>query len=155
MAADGRPVLGPNKTWRGLVAGALAGALSAGMQAWLAQGPWVGLDYGRSSGHAWWAIGAFGALLGVAALAGDAAKSYLKRRRGRGSGSSWFPLDQLDFVAGGLAGAFLASPLLPGWAMHTYFGDGWVLFTLVMMTPGLHLLSSVAAYWVGLKKVPW
>jgi CDP-2,3-bis-(O-geranylgeranyl)-sn-glycerol synthase len=98
----------------------------------------------------------FGAILGIMALAGDAAKSYVKRRVGREGGTPWFPFDQLDFVISGLLGAFLAAPLVGvHWALQSYFGDAVVLAMLILSTPLLHFLSSVLAYWTGLKKVPW
>jgi len=155
LARDGKRLLGPNKTWRGLTAGIVTGALVTVILGAFAAGLWAPLDFGRSSGAAWWQVAAFGGALGIGALAGDAAKSYFKRRTGRDSGAAWFPWDQLDFVVGGLALAAVASPLLGGWAIPAYFGDAVVLATLVVMTPALHFASSVLAYWGGLKKVPW
>ena len=152
---DGKRLLGPNKTWRGLATGSLAGGVTAAVLAVLADGPWADLDFGRARGVPLAAAFVFGAILGSFALAGDAAKSWFKRRRGKAEGASWFPFDQLDFVAGGLLGAFVGSPVVAGWSLQEYFGDTWVLAVLVVMTPVLHLASSVLAYWTGLKKVPW
>ncbi|MFO8153216.1 CDP-archaeol synthase [Thioalkalivibrio sp.] len=70
---DGRDLLGPNKTWRGVVAGVLAGA---------AAGPLVGVG---------WQIGALAALL---AMVGDLLTSFVKRRLDRESGAAMFGLDQ-------------------------------------------------------------
>ena len=56
---DGRRLLGPTKTLRGVVAAVLATAIAAAM---------LGMP------------GALGALIGVAAMGGDALSSFLKRR---------------------------------------------------------------------------
>ena len=71
---DGRPLFGPHKTWRGLIAGTLAGATVASL---LSPGLLLG--------------GAFGAL----ALVGDLFSSFLKRRLGCASGAAVPLLDQL------------------------------------------------------------
>jgi CDP-2,3-bis-(O-geranylgeranyl)-sn-glycerol synthase len=176
VGKDGKRLLGPGKTWRGLVGGALAGALTAVLVAWLvpsyaADGLWDGWDYGMggfagapigsedggdAENAAWWAIALFGAILGFAALLGDAVKSYFKRRRGKDRGEPWFPFDQLDFVVFGLAAAFATSFLLPdGWVQAALLDDWWVLGTIVLLTPLLHFLVNVIGYWLKLKDVPW
>jgi len=42
----------------------------------------------------------YGILLGVAALTGDATKSFIKRRLSIPSGKSWVPYDQIDWILG-------------------------------------------------------
>lgn len=71
---DGRPLLGRSKTWRGLVAGVLAGTLFA---------PLFGLQPG------------FGAVFAALALAGDLLSSFIKRRMGLESSARASGLDQL------------------------------------------------------------
>ncbi len=71
---DGRPLFGPSKTWRGLALGVL-GAIAAGTA--------MGLPAG------------VGALAGGAAMAGDLASSFIKRRCGRASSSQALGLDQV------------------------------------------------------------
>lgn len=71
---DGRPLLGPSKTWRGLVVGTLACAVVA-----------VLLGYGFY----------FGLLFGALALAGDLLSSFLKRRLGLAASARALGLDQL------------------------------------------------------------
>ncbi|MEQ8662067.1 MAG: CDP-archaeol synthase [Gammaproteobacteria bacterium] len=61
LHADGRPLLGRSKTWRGLVAGALASTLLA---------PLLGV------------ASLLGLATGALALTGDLLASYAKRRRG-------------------------------------------------------------------------
>ena len=182
LAKDGKPLLGPGKTWRGLVGGAVAGALTALVIAWVVPaygsgGLWAGWDYGAKGFDGapigsddpcpdtakcaldtspWWGILLFGALLGFAALVGDAVKSYFKRRRGKERGAPWVPFDQLDFVVVGLLAAFAGSFLLaPGWVGAALLDDWLVLGTIVLLTPALHFLVNVVGYWLKLKDVPW
>lgn len=187
LARDGKRLLGPGKTWRGLAGGAVAGALTAVAIALVVPpleqgGVFEGWDYGHGGfngspigdrhvcpdpssdtggdcpmrSSALWAIALFGAVLGTAALVGDAVKSYFKRRRGKDRGAPWVPFDQLDFVAFGLLAAFLASPLLAdGWVRAALLHDWFVLGTIVVLTPGLHFLVNVIGYWLRLKEVPW
>lgn len=79
---NGKPLLGKNKTWRGLIIGTLFGGLTG----YILQA--CGLPF-----VFWW-----GFLLGFAALLGDAIKSFFKRQAGFKSGASWVPFDQLDFL---------------------------------------------------------
>lgn len=153
--ADGERALGNGKTWRGL----LGGAVSAGITA-LFMGlyplPFVSdLDYGYTEGTPLWGLFLFGFMMGFMALSGDAIESYAKRRSGRPRGSAWFPFDQLDFVVFGLLSAFAFYPLLEGtWALDAFF-DPWVLGTLIIGTPALHLSVNRIGYWLKLKDVPW
>lgn len=71
---DGRPLLGPHKTLRGVLAGVLAGG---------AAGPLLGVGV------------ALGAGAGALAMAGDLFTSFLKRRLSRASGAPVFGVDQV------------------------------------------------------------
>lgn len=172
VAADGNRILGPGKTWRGLVGGVVLGSMTAVVVALLAP-HWDimnGWDYGHA-GYAgglpgtpctdcpqssWAAVAITGGILGGMALVGDAVKSYFKRRRGIDRGGSWFPFDQLDFVVFGILGLLAASPILaPGWVFGALLADWSVLATLLVLTPALHLLVNRIGYWLGLKEVPW
>lgn len=70
---DGHPLLGPNKTWRGLAASLTGGVVAA---------PLLGVP--------WW-LGGGAALL---AMLGDLFTSFIKRRQRRPSGAPVFGLDQ-------------------------------------------------------------
>jgi CDP-2,3-bis-(O-geranylgeranyl)-sn-glycerol synthase len=78
----GHPLLGKNKTWRGLIFGTLMGGLTGGIM------QLSGLDF------VWW----HGFILGFAALLGDALKSMAKRQVGIRPGGRWMPFDQLDYM---------------------------------------------------------
>lgn len=87
MLADGRALLGPSKTWRGLAISILATAVVA------------------------WTMGlgaVFGAVFAAFAMLGDLASSFIKRRFGLGAGDRARGLDQLPE---GLL------PALPAWWM--------------------------------------
>lgn len=156
LAKDGKRVLGPGKTWRGLVGGAVAGAAVAVLLSFIAFGVFRDDDFGRRLGSPVWAIALFGGLVGGMALVGDAVKSYFKRRRGKERGQPWVPFDQLDFVVFGLLAVAAGSPLLAGgWARHAFLDDWLVLATIVVLTPALHFLVNVIGYGLKLKDVPW
>lgn len=152
---DGKRVLGPGKTWRGLIVGGLMAGVTAVLMARFPFSIFQDLDFGRSQGTGWYAIFLFGFFMGFLALTGDAVESYAKRRRNMERGAAWFPFDQLDFVVFGLLAAFAFHPLLAdGWAVGAYW-DVWTLGTLILGTPLLHLLVNRIGYWLKLKDVPW
>ena len=184
VGKDGKRLLGPGKTWRGLVGGTVLGAVTAIVIAYVvpghdASGVWDGWDYGAKGfdgspigsddpcpdtdakcaaapTSSLWAIALFGAIVGFLSLVGDAVKSYFKRRTGRDRGRPWVPFDQLDFVVFGLAGMVLAAPLLvDGWVAAALLQDWVVLATIVLLTPFLHFLVNVLGYVLRLKEVPW
>jgi CDP-2,3-bis-(O-geranylgeranyl)-sn-glycerol synthase len=71
---DGRPLLGPSKTVRGVIVATVASALAA---------PLLGVPTG------------LGALVGAAAMTGDALSSFLKRRLGVAPSVRVMGLDQI------------------------------------------------------------
>lgn len=163
VGKDGKRILGPGKTWRGLVGGTVLGAVTAVVVAWLvppftADGLWDGWDYslggyaggeigsegscdpgagdcatGDAVNAAWWAIALFGAFVGFMSLVGDAVKSYFKRRTGRDRGKPWFPFDQLDFVVFGLLAMAIASPLLADGWVKAALLDDWVVLATIVV----------------------
>lgn len=90
-------VLGDHKTWRGLIVGTLVAVVVYELQRALHSAGFLralaGFDYGAHPLLP-------GFLLGAGALAGDAVKSFFKRRVGIAPGKSWIGPDQLDFYAG-------------------------------------------------------
>jgi CDP-2,3-bis-(O-geranylgeranyl)-sn-glycerol synthase len=97
LPGDPRPIsqrwLGAHKTWRGCALAVLAATAMAWAQSRIA---WSGA---LASHHHWLALGL---LCGTAAMAGDSAKSFFKRRLGIAPGKPWIPFDQLDYVVAGL-----------------------------------------------------
>ena len=136
-------ILGDHKTWRGLVGGTLIGALTAWLQGLAYQDYQAvrefcaALDYGTIN------TVLLGALLGFGALLGDMIKSFFKRRIGVPSGKSWFPFDQLDYIAGGL----LCSAVIVQLSIGSY---AWI----VGLWFGMHLLFSYLGYIAHFKDDP-
>jgi CDP-2,3-bis-(O-geranylgeranyl)-sn-glycerol synthase len=136
-------LFGEHKTYLGFVAGVLGASLTGIVQYLIFWGipqiRWIFLfEYSPVS-----ALLA-GFMLGLGALSGDLVKSFIKRRLGKKDGESFFPFDQLDFVIGGL---------LAGSAV--YFPSWSHVAVLIILTPVLHLLSNIAGFKLGLKKVWW
>lgn len=126
-------ILGPNKTWRGLVFGTFMAVV-------------IGLLQYRviaSSAETTTYIIAASAALGFGALTGDAIESFFKRRQGISSGDRWFPFDQTDYIIGGL---LFVSPFVDLTAEI-------VIMTLLLYVP-LHLLTSYLSFLAGLKEKP-
>jgi CDP-2,3-bis-(O-geranylgeranyl)-sn-glycerol synthase len=139
LAWRGRRLLGDHKTWRGLLAGIAVGAITFALQRWLWQRGVAHdlalLDYGACD--PWMP----GALLGLGAGLGDAAKSFFKRRRDIAPGGSWLGFDQLDFMVG--AYACVAIVFVPP------------LLETVAILPVIFLGSiatTTLGYWLGMKE---
>ncbi|VVC00410.1 CDP-archaeol synthase [uncultured archaeon] len=133
--SDGRPVFGPGKTYRGLLAGVAAGT-AASVIIWLAFPNETMLLTSSYLG--------LGFLLSVGAVTGDLVKSFFKRRAGIEQGKDLFIVDQLDFVAGGV---------LFGWVF--YAPSAAEMLVIAVLTIIVHRLSNLIAFKFNLKKVPW
>jgi CDP-2,3-bis-(O-geranylgeranyl)-sn-glycerol synthase len=131
---DGRRLFGAHKTWRGVAAGVAAGALTA-----LAQAA-VPMPAGYALAPSVRPL-ALGSALGLGALSGDLAKSFLKRRRGVADGEPWFPADQLDAAVGALAAARLLGPV--PWE---------VAACLLLLAAPLHLAMNRVGFILGLRE---
>ena len=111
----GRRILGDHKTWRGLLAGIVAGGLVYELQRLLhTSGALPGLVLIDYVDHPLLP----GLLMGLGAGVGDAVKSFFKRRVAIPPGASWPVFDQLDFFFGSYALLALvhAAPLIPALA---------------------------------------
>jgi CDP-2,3-bis-(O-geranylgeranyl)-sn-glycerol synthase len=139
----GEPVLGPHKTWRGLLAGMVVstGALALQQLAVTQWGWAAGIVAGVSYANLPTLV--LGPLLGFGALGGDAVASYFKRRAGKLPGQSWVPLDQLDYVIGAIL-VTLPFLVLPS-VLYIYMLGLWF---------GLHLAASYIGFRLGLKEAP-
>jgi CDP-2,3-bis-(O-geranylgeranyl)-sn-glycerol synthase len=96
----GKRILGDHKTWRGLVAGIVAGVVVYELQrllhAWGGVAGLVVMDYASHPVLP-------GLLMGLGTGVGDAVKSFFKRRVAIPPGGSWPVFDQLDFFFGSYA----------------------------------------------------
>lgn len=98
----GERILGSHKTWRGLICGMIASTIVLWLQQLiLAHVSWTHSLAGPVD-YASLPTLVMGPLFGFGVLAGDAIKSFFKRRHGVVPGRSWFPFDQTDFIIGGV-----------------------------------------------------
>lgn len=139
----GHPLLGPHKTWRGIVAGIITATLILWIQQLLfAHFAWA--HYLSSSvDYATLPVLFLGPLFAIGALGGDAIESFLKRQQNIKSGGAWIPFDQIDYIVGSVAVSLffvILSPL------------EYVLIFVVWFLG--HLLASYVGYKLGLKKDP-
>lgn len=140
---NGKPLFGSHKTWRGLITGIIGGILIAWLQQYLYSTNLFFeelsiLDYSVVN------IVAFGFLLSFGALAGDMVKSFFKRRMNIKPGKPWIPFDQLDFVIGGL----LVTAII-------FIPSFWIILTLLIISPILHILTNNIGYLIKVKDTKW
>lgn len=132
---DGKPLLGGGKTFKGTFAGVFFAFLGVLILSILFPQTTeiMGTEYLF-----------YGTLLGIGAVLGDFAGSFLKRRFSIARGRSVFLLDQLDFVVGGLAlGAIMVIP------------TAWEIIFLLALTMIAHVVGNWIAFFARMKKVPW
>lgn len=126
-----QPIFGINKTWRGLISGAVVAAFIGFLQYRVVT---------FSAESIWFILLVTGAM-GFGALVGDAVESFFKRQAGIKPGEKWFPFDQTDYIIGGLLFAWPFVSLT--------IADVLRIFVLYF---GLHLLFSYIAFRIGWKK---
>ena len=132
----GKRIFGNNKTWRGFFSGVFASLVIIEIQSCLYPFP-AGItmiDY-KSENIIW-----FGLALGLGAILGDAAESFIKRRLDILPGRNFPIADQIDWIIGALiAGSFFYS-----WAMEI-----WAI--AILMFGLLHPVANILGYWLRLK----
>lgn len=111
ITIDGDPLLGKNKTFRGLFFGVLAAVLiGVGLQLVYENVEFiqniVKIPEIIEGGYSSFNVIIFSFLAGFGALVGDMVESFFKRRVGVESGKPWFPFDQIDFIIGSIALTF-------------------------------------------------
>jgi CDP-2,3-bis-(O-geranylgeranyl)-sn-glycerol synthase len=134
----GRRIFGAHKTFRGLVAGVMAGAVTLAAQTELGRH----LPSLHELSPIWFTganVIAAGGLLGFGALIGDLVKSFLKRQAGIDPGRAWVPWDQIDWILGTLAAARVFTPLPLS-----------VLVAALVLGLGLHVLVKGLGYLLGI-----
>ena len=132
----GRPVLGPTKTWRGVVV-YLGGAIVVGTL--------LGLADSSAAVFRDWPGAVVGLLVGLAYNAGEFANSFVKRRLGIGSSTlgRWRTLQQAVDLGDGILVVFLVYLAL-GVPLGLAAAAGIVGF-------GVHALTDVAMHALRLK----
>lgn len=138
----GKPVLGKNKTWRGVIFAFVSTIPLVYLQKYLYENKAFFAEHSLLNyselNAIWWS-----ALMTVGALGGDALKSFFKRQKEVSPGHTWFPFDQTDYVLGAMAISTLEI-LLP---IERY---------LVFIVLGLlgHLLTVYIGFKLGLRERP-
>jgi len=138
----GQPILGKNKSWRGVIFGILIGILVVGLQLWLYRFSFIKeislFDYSEIN------ILAFGFLISAGAVFGDLLFAFIKRRLKMESGARFIPFDQTNYVIG--AALFLTLFLKINILI-------WI--TIFILTFFLHLIFNRIGYLLGLHKNKW
>ncbi len=138
----GKPLLGKNKTWRGLIFGVIFSIIITWLQTLLYKYEFFQnlsfIDYTQYN------FLLLGFLIGFGVIFGDAAESFFKRRRGIKPGNPWFPFDQLDALVGGLL--FISIIWLPPWE---------VILTLVILAPIVHIIFKHIGFWLKIDNKKW
>ena len=125
--ADGRPIFGPHKTVRGVIAGIVVGTL-------------IGLA--ESVVDSRLAIAGF--MIALGAVLGDLLGAFVKRRLNVEPGKAFPILDQLDFILGSVV------------LGYAFFQVGLIsILLVVVVTPPIHLATNYGAYRLGIKKTRW
>lgn len=138
----GEPILGQNKTWRGVLLGIFIGILVAYLQSFLYKFSFFQrisvLNYTEIN------ILFFGFLISGGAVFGDLLFSFFKRRLNKKPGQKWFPFDQIDYVIG----SFLFLTL--------FFKINFSIWgTLLILTLFLHIIVTRLGFWFKLTDSKW
>ena len=150
MWKDGKPILGPGKTWRGLFVGIFFGTLIGVLQAVTVETH----DPFKAIFRAF--VISFGTLLG------DSMGSFIKRRSGLKRGESYLFMDQLGFLIVGSVLVLLLFPLTIENVQFTLLGMTItysivnVLLYLVFLLPAtfiVHILANFIWYKLGQQEV--
>ena len=137
---NGKPVLGKNKTFRGLIFGVIFAEIIAYLQFLL-----YDVDFFRGASflnyHQWLL---FGFLMGFGALTGDLAKSFFKRRLGIKPGQKFVPFDQTDFVVGALI-----------FVMPIFYVTFKIFVASLLLSFALHIAVNHIAFYLKIRNEKW
>jgi CDP-2,3-bis-(O-geranylgeranyl)-sn-glycerol synthase len=133
----GEPILGKNKTWRGVIFGIIFGIIISFIQFKLKLSINI-VDYSN-----WYLLGG---LMGFGAIFGDALKSVIKRRMHIKPGMPFIPWDQVDFVFGAFMFSFFLIPITIRFQ---------VIITAIIVSPLLHILTNHVAYYAKIRNEKW
>ena len=134
------PVLGGNKTFRGLVFGVIFAIVVSYLQFLLYNaGFFRNISFFSYQN---WLL--FGFLMGLGALTGDLVKSFFKRRIGLKPGTKFVPFDQTDFVVGALVF------IMPVFSLTTKIFLASLLLSFI-----LHIIVNHTAFYLKIRNEKW
>ena len=139
FGADAR-VFGKNKTYRGIIFGVLFAVIISYLQSLLS-----GFTFFRSLaflGYSSWLP--IGVLIGMGALLGDLAKSFVKRRLRIEPGKKLIPWDQWDFVIG----AMLFNSVI-------FVPSLYIVITVLLISFLLHVIVNHIAFYLKIRNEKW
>jgi CDP-2,3-bis-(O-geranylgeranyl)-sn-glycerol synthase len=139
---DGRPLLGPGKTIEGLFFGAVIGAAIGLVE--MTAFPYLPWEMSDVPLRLAVMTPALGFLLGLGAMVGDSAGSFIKRRLKLERGQKAPLLDQLDFFFGAIIFASAMTVIRPEWVI-----------LMTVLTPIFHYTACVIGYALKVKREPW
>ena len=137
---NNKPILGENKTFRGLVFGVLFAIIIAYMQ-FIAYNNNFLYDFALTDYSNWLLLGF---LMGFGAIFGDLVKSLIKRRLNYEPGKRFIPFDQTDFVIGAIIFVFPLVKLSIDKIM-----------IIIILSFILHIIVNHLAFYTGVRKEKW
>jgi len=139
---DGERILGPGKTFRGLIGGTLSG-IAIGLILQLVKDSTA---LGIPSFEPIYVV----VTLSFGAMLGDLAKSFVKRRLRVERGKPLPIADQLDFVFGAWVLTYI---FFSDWFIHNFTIP--IMVIVIVLSPLLHITVNIIGYKLGKKKEPW
>lgn len=138
----GEPLFGEGKTWEGLMFGTFVGCI-IGMVEMLAY-PYLPFSLSPEPLNIVQMSPVLGLVLGMGAMLGDLAGSFIKRRLKIQRGKPAPLLDQEDFLIGAIAFSSFLVVIEVSW-----------IVLLLIITPVIHLVANVIGYLMKIKRQPW
>ena len=137
---NGKPILGKNKTFRGLIFGVIFAIVITYFQHLF-----YNIEYFKNASffsYQNWLL--FGFLMGFGALTGDLIKSFFKRRLGIKPGEKFIPFDQTDFVLGALI-----------FVMPVFDVTLKIFITSILLSFVLHIAVNHIAFYLKIRNEKW
>ena len=134
------PILGKNKTFRGLIFGVIFAIIVVYIQFLL-----YTTDFFKNVSfinYQNWLL--FGFLMGLGALTGDLVKSFFKRRLGLKPGTKFVPFDQTDFVVGALV-----------FIMPIFDLTLKIFIVSLLLSFVLHIIVNHLAFYLKIRNEKW
>ncbi len=137
---NNKPILGKNKTFRGLIFGIIFAIIVVYLQFLLYNKEFFkNISFVNYQN---WLL--FGFLIGLGALTGDLVKSFFKRRLGLKPGAKFIPFDQTDFVVGALV-----------FIMPIFNLTLKIFVTSLLLSFILHIIVNHVAFYLKVRNKKW